>query len=114
MKRFLSYLRSSKGVETQRLAVEAFLRGKRDARLVAEVVEIESGNRERPKLATALALCRMHGATLIIPKLGHLSRNASFLRSLEGVGDFIACDKPEVNRRSIPSLIAKAEEKSRR
>jgi len=117
MKRGSSYLRSE-GVEAQRKAVESYLNGRSGARLVAEVVEVDSGGRknDRPKLATAVALCRMHGgATLIIPNLGRLAFNAAFLRSLQTAAvAFVACDKPKVNRRAIPRLIAEAEEKKRR
>src|SRR3954464_15274385 len=48
--------------------------------LIHEVVEVESGKRDsRPKLAEALDLCRIHGATLIIAKLDRLARNVAFL-----------------------------------
>jgi DNA invertase Pin-like site-specific DNA recombinase len=52
--------------------------------LVTEMVEIESGTRsDRPKLAEALRLCRLHNASLIITKLDRLSRDAHFLLGLE-------------------------------
>src|SRR3954447_2048323 len=88
---YVSYLRvstdkqgrSGLGLEAQRKAVEDFLNGGR-WQLVAEVVEVESGKRDdnRPKLASALALCRIHGATLVIAKLDRLSRDAHFLLGL--------------------------------
>jgi DNA invertase Pin-like site-specific DNA recombinase len=61
--------RSGLGLEAQQEAVRAYLRGG-DWQLMAEVVEIESGKRnDRPRLAEALRLCRLHGAVLIIAKL---------------------------------------------
>ena len=79
--KFVSYYRvstakqgvSGLGLEAQQEAVRSYLNGG-DWRLVAEVVEIESGKRnDRPKLAEALRLCRLHGAVLIIAKLDRLS-----------------------------------------
>lgn len=74
---FVSYLRvsterqgrSGLGLEAQRRAVADFLAGG-SLRHVAELVEVESGSWDnRPRLAEAMALCRLHGATLVIAKL---------------------------------------------
>ena len=74
--------RSGLGLEAQRDAVRGYLNGG-DWNLVAEVQEIESGKRnDRPKLAEALRLCRLHGATLVIAKLDKLARNVHFVSSL--------------------------------
>ncbi len=84
--RFISYLRvstdrqgrSGLGLEAQRKAVEDYLNGGQWS-VIAEFVEIESGKRvDRPKLADALTLCRLHNATLVIAKLDRLSREAHF------------------------------------
>jgi DNA invertase Pin-like site-specific DNA recombinase len=66
--------RSGLGLEAQREAVVQFLNGGK-WRLAVEVVEVESGKRsDRPKLAEALRLCRLHGAVLLIAKLDRLAR----------------------------------------
>lgn len=116
--RYISYLRvsterqgrSGLGLEAQRAAVAAFLNGGR-SNLVAEVVEIESGKRaDRPKLAEAMALCRLHNATLVIAKLDRLSRNVAFIANLIESGvEFVACDMPMANRLTIHILAAVAE-----
>jgi len=52
--------RSGLGLEAQQTAVRDFLNGG-DWRLVAEMTEVESGKlSDRPKLAEALKLCRLH------------------------------------------------------
>src|SRR3954452_18326599 len=106
MKRFVSYYRvstarqgqSGLGLEAQREAVVTYLNGGR-WEIVAELVEVESGKRnDRPKLAEALRLCRVHGATLVIAKLDRLARNVHFISSLMEAGvDFIAVDFPQAN-----------------
>jgi hypothetical protein len=74
--------RSGLGLEAQQGAVRDYLNGG-DWRLVAELTEVESGKRsDRPKLAKALKLCRLHGATLIIAKLDRLARNVAFVSNL--------------------------------
>jgi len=69
--RFVSYPRvstvrqgvSGLGLEAQRKAVAAYLNDG-SWTLVQEVVEIESGKRnDRPAIAEALRLCRLHRAT---------------------------------------------------
>src|SRR5215204_3495258 len=124
--RYVSYLRvstdrqgrSGLGLEAQRKAVEDFLNGGRWD-LIAEFVEVESGKRDdRPKLAEALALCRLHKATLVIAKLDRLSRDAHFLlglqKELQKSGlRFVAADLPEANELTvgIMAVVAQAERK---
>jgi DNA invertase Pin-like site-specific DNA recombinase len=119
---FVSYLRvstakqgqSGLGLDAQRKAVTDFLNGGHWS-LVAEYVEIESGaNDQRPKLAEALARCRLHNATLVIAKLDRLSRDAAFLLGLQKAGvRFVAADMPEANEMvvGIMAVVAQAERK---
>jgi len=116
--KFISYLRvstarqgaSGLGLEAQREAVSRYLNGGK-WQLVQEVVEVESGKRnDRPAIAEALRLCRLHKATLVIAKLNRLARNVHFISSLMESGvDFIACDFPEANRLTVHILAAVAE-----
>ncbi|MEE7506817.1 recombinase family protein [Methylobacterium mesophilicum] len=120
--RFISYLRvstdrqgrSGLGLEAQRAAVTDYLNGGA-WKLVAEVVEIESGaNAERPELTRALALCRAHRATLVVAKLDRLARDAHFLLGLHKAGvDFVACDIPSANRMTVGIMAVVAEEERR-
>lgn len=106
--------RSGLGLEAQQQAVRDYLNGG-DWSLAAEVVEVESGKRaDRPKLAEALRLCRLHKATLIIAKLDRLARNVHFVSSLMEAGvDFIAVDFPQANRLTVHILAAVAEHEAR-
>jgi DNA invertase Pin-like site-specific DNA recombinase len=81
---------------------------------VSEVTEIETGKRnDRPALANALALCRVHGATLVIAKLDRLARNVNFISNLMEAGvDFTSVDFPQANRLTIHILAAVAEHKA--
>lgn len=101
---------SGLGLEAQQEAVRGYLSATGNA-LVAEVIEVESGKRaDRPKLAEALRLCRLHGATLIIAKLDRLARNVAFVsRLMESGADFVAVDFPQANRLTIHILAAVAE-----
>lgn len=101
---------SGLGLEAQRMAVDQFM-ARTSGQLVAEVQEIESGGKnDRPRLAEALTLCRVHGATLIIAKLDRLARNVHFISGLMEAGvDFVACDFPQANRLTIHVLAAVAE-----
>jgi DNA invertase Pin-like site-specific DNA recombinase len=102
--------RSGLGLEAQQEAVRSYLNGG-NWKLIAEVVEIESGKRsDRPKLAEALRLAKLHKATLIIAKLDRLARNVAFVSALMESGvDFIAVDFPQANRLTIHILAAVAE-----
>jgi DNA invertase Pin-like site-specific DNA recombinase len=116
--KFIAYYRvstakqgiSGLGLEAQKEAVVRYLNGGQ-WELIAEFVEVESGKRnDRPKLAEALRLCRVHGAKLIIAKLDRLARNVNFISNLmEAKVDFTAVDFPEANRLTIHILAAVAE-----
>ena len=116
--KFISYLRvstdkqgiSGLGMDAQKQAVANYLNGG-SWTLVQEVVEVESGKRhDRPAIAEALRLCRLHRATLIIAKLDRLARNVHFISSLMEAGvEFVACDFPEANRLTVHILAAVAE-----
>lgn len=79
--------------------------------MVGEFVEVESGKRkDRPALTEALALCRLHNATLVIAKLDRLARNVNFISNLmESSVEFTAVDFPTANRLTIHILAAVAE-----
>ena len=118
--KIVSYLRvstakqgqSGLGLDAQKTAIEAYVTSKQ-AEVLKEFIEIESGkNNERPKLAEALHLAKVTGATLVIAKLDRLSRNASFLLDLRDSGvDFVATDLTDANRFTvgIMALIAEQE-----
>ena len=104
--------RSGLGIEAQKQAVQTHLKGEK---AISEFVEVESGRRnDRPKLAEALAACRVHKATLIIAKLDRLARNVAFVSSLMEAGvEFEACDFPQANRLTIHILSAVAEHEAK-
>src|SRR6516225_10953855 len=103
------------GLEAQRQAVADYLNGG-DWKIVGEFTEVESGKKsDRPELARALAMCRLHGATLVIAKLDRLSRNAHFLFGLEKAGvDFVAADMPNANRLTVHLMAVVAEDEAER
>src|SRR5580658_2953026 len=101
---------SGLGLEAQQESVRGYMNGGRWS-MVDEVTEVESGKRnDRPALANALALCRIHKATLIIAKLDRLARNVNFISNLmEAKVDFTAVDFPQANRLTVHILAAVAE-----
>ncbi len=121
-KKFVAYYRvstdrqgrSGLGLDAQREAVHKFL-DQRPHTLIAEMLEVESGrNADRPQLAEAFSLCRLHRATLIIAKLDRLTRSVAFVSNmLESGVDFVAADFPEANRLTIHILSAVAEHEAR-
>jgi DNA invertase Pin-like site-specific DNA recombinase len=68
----------------------------------------------RPKLAQALKVCRVHRARLIIAKLDRLARNVAFVSNLLESGvEFEAVDFPQANRLTVHILAAFAEHEGR-
>jgi DNA invertase Pin-like site-specific DNA recombinase len=116
--KFIAYYRvstakqgaSGLGLEAQQEAVRSYLNGG-DWDVISEITEVESGKRnDRPALAEALSLCRLHGATLIIAKLDRLARNVAFISNLMEAGvEFTAVDFPQANRLTVHILAAVAE-----
>ena len=84
-------------------------------KLTDELVEIETGKRkDRPVLAKALALAKIHHATLLIAKLDRLARNVAFVSALMESGvEFIALDCQQANKFTIHILAAVAEHEAR-
>ena len=117
-RRFVAYYRvstpkqgiSGLGLDPQKTAVVDYLNGGR-WKLIAELTEVESGKKNgRPELARALALCRVHNATLVIAKLDRLARNVAFISNLMESGvEFVAVDFPQANRLTVHILAAVAE-----
>jgi DNA invertase Pin-like site-specific DNA recombinase len=116
--KFVSYLRvstqrqgkSGLGLEAQRDAVAGYLNGGQWT-LVSEIVEVESGKRsDRPELAKALSLCRLHRAVLLVAKLDRLARNVAFISALMESGvKFVAVDLPQANELTVHIMAAMAE-----
>jgi DNA invertase Pin-like site-specific DNA recombinase len=90
--------RTGLGLGAQEETVCSYLNGGQ-WQLVATFTERESGKRnDRPELKKALALCRVHNATLIVAKLDRLSRNAQFLKTVvneSGDAGVVFCDLPK-------------------
>jgi DNA invertase Pin-like site-specific DNA recombinase len=107
--------RSGLGLAAQRQAVAEFLNGG-DWKIVGEFTEVESGKRaDRPELAKALAMCRLHGAKFVIAKLDRLSRNAAFLFNLRDAGvEFVAADMPNANQLTVGIMAVVAEDEAKR
>lgn len=116
--KIVSYLRvstkdqgaSGLGLEAQRAAVAAYASAT-GATVVEEVREVESGRKtDRPQLAAALRLCRVHGATLCVAKFDRLSRNVVDLLTLRDSGvPVVAADRPNAGNLEVGMLALFAE-----
>lgn len=93
---------SGLGLEAQQAAVADYLKSN-TGELVTEYTEVQSGSKDnRPELQAALRQCRLTGATLLIAKLDRLSRNRSFLMSIQDSSvQFVAVDMPEANHFTV-------------
>ena len=115
---FVAYYRSSPDpqarpgldAEEQHTAVQQVL-ARSPGRLVGAFTEVETGPKpSRPALRRALRACQQQGATLVLPSLDRLSREASFLRALEQAGvEVLAPDLPDLTRHTVGLLARVAE-----
>lgn len=101
---------SGLGLEAQRLAIDRFIANTGHT-VAAEFTEIESGKRaDRPELAKAINLCKLHGYTLLVAKLDRLARNLHFVTTLQqSKVNFVAVDNPHASPLMIHILCAFAE-----
>ena len=117
--KFVVYFRVSTGrqglgLKAQREAVKAYLNGG-DWSIVDEFTEVESGkNSDRPALDKALAVARLHRASLVVSKVDRLTRSVAFLsRLLEAGVDVWFADLPQIEgatgRFMLQQMIAVAE-----
>jgi DNA invertase Pin-like site-specific DNA recombinase len=142
--KYVSYLRvstadqaaSGLGLEAQREAVRRYVEGRagrpdgtatgivvgpplaiipKENLILAEIEEQESGKRaDRPKLAEAINLAKLTGATLIVAKLDRLSRSIHFITSLEEAKvKFVCADMPEANEMTIHIMAVMAQHERR-
>ncbi|KQO86114.1 resolvase [Methylobacterium sp. Leaf122] len=124
--RFVSYLRPAllgqgapeTALTSQRAAIDRHLAGR--GRLAAECIEREPDDSgvERPALREALALCRRHGATLLMAELGASGQDPGFLRALSRELrrldlHFAVADSPEVSEATLGIMAAVAEAEDR-
>jgi DNA invertase Pin-like site-specific DNA recombinase len=118
MSKLVSYVRvstqrqgaSGLGLDAQRAAVAAYAAANGHT-IVMEVQEVESGKRcDRPQLARAIALTRIHGAVLCVAKLDRLARDLAFIACLmRDKVPFVACDQPFASEMTIGILAAVAQ-----
>lgn len=105
--------RSGLGLEAQQQAVKGYLNGG-NWRIVGELQEVESGkNKNRPQLAEALRLCRVHRAKLLVAKQDRLSRSAAqIMKMLDDANvPFVCVDDPNTTKLNVglKALIAEDE-----
>lgn len=108
--KFVAYLRVSSaqqgqsglGLDAQRATVEQFIR-RNGQEIIAEFTEIESGKHDnRPQLMKAIEFAKEHDAVLVIAKLDRLSRNVTFISTLQDKDvKFVCCDMPRANELTI-------------
>lgn len=96
------------GIDAQRAAIKKYIPA-------VEFIEVESGKRkDRPELLKALDYCKKNKAVLVVAKLDRLSRNSSFINTLEDSKvDFICADMPEANTLTIQIMAAMAQHEAK-
>ncbi len=101
---------SGLGLDAQRKSVADYL-SRVGGEVLAEYTDIESGSKnDRKNLQAALKKCRLTGSILLIAKLDRLSRNRSFLMTLQDSNlEFVCVDMPEANRLTIGLLAVMAD-----
>ncbi len=102
--------RSGLGLDAQKEIVHRYLNGG-GWKLLGEYQETESGKKDdRPMLSTAIKICRLKNAKLIVSKLDRLSRDLHFITSLQksGIG-FVVAENPDMNELTVHIFAAMAQ-----
>jgi DNA invertase Pin-like site-specific DNA recombinase len=102
--------KSGLGLEAQETAIREYVRSC-SGELVKLYIEVESGkNDNRPVLADAIRHSQLTGARLVIHKLDRLSRDLSFITTLQKNSvDFAVVDLPGADRFTVHIFGALAE-----
>lgn len=106
---------SGLGLEAQQASVKNFVES-RNGIIVAEFTEVESGKKDnRIELDAALKLTKKSKATLVIAKLDRLSRNLTFIATLQDAKvKFVCVDMPEANEMTIQLMAVFAQYERKR
>ena len=106
---FVAYYRvskqgKSKELSLQKKAVEKHFAG---AELPAHsfIEEVSGSQKTGPVISEAVAYCKRKRATLVVAKIGRLSRNLSFIEALGDDIDFVCCDMPQATRKTIGVIV---------
>lgn len=108
--------RSGLGLDAQQRTVQQYL-DVVGGSLLDEYTEVETGKKahNRPKLATALAICRKQKASLVLATLDRLARKVHFVSGLmESKVDFVCADMPNAGAFELHVRAAMAEEEGRK
>lgn len=75
---------SGLGLESQMAEIQTYLNGQQHFRIIADLVEVESGkeDKNRPVLQEALELASRTGAVILVSRLCRLSRDLEFVAAL--------------------------------
>jgi DNA invertase Pin-like site-specific DNA recombinase len=109
---------SGLGLEVQQEAITRYVKSV-GGTLIEQFVEVETGKgrdalQKRPRLRSALEMCKKREAVLVIGKLDRLGRNVHFVSGLmESKVRFIACDLPEANELTLHIMAAFAQHEAR-
>jgi DNA invertase Pin-like site-specific DNA recombinase len=110
-------IRDAYGLEDQRRDVARFA-AERNAKIIAEFTEVESGTKKNPhraELDKAINMAQMHKATIVIGKQDRLARNAFLIFGLMDAGvHFVPVDRPNQSTLETQLRAVIDEEEARR
>jgi DNA invertase Pin-like site-specific DNA recombinase len=117
MNLYVAYYRSNKPMAAQRAAFKRFVEFN-EGTAIADYTERETrkqtAKRQWPALERAIAHAQS-GATLVIAKIGRLSRNMAFTKFLLEAGvEFVSLDNELANSQTIHIMAATAKEEAKR
>ena len=106
---FVAYYRvskenQSKELSAQKEAVNKYLIDRHPA--IKDYTDIADGSKASlPEFKRAVEHCKQRYTTLLVAKLGHMSRDINFIEGLSDNIDFVCCDMPEASRKNIGIIL---------